>query len=397
MANSNRSKAILAGITGALKGYSDIMAERQKIQGDIMINRMKSQDNWFARMQEENAKTQQQKELLDYALQKNKETSAPTDGAGGQPALAGSATPASPMGTPRVSLAGGRLSMKYDKPVTSMDLPMNPQPLSPDATSQEKEQWLGQFPTSTQAVIKGIADYTIDPAKSSSLFRSNARQAIIGAVKMYNPKWDERKFMASQGYLTDLSKGQTGQNVLSLNTVAGHLGELNDSIEGLSKQHLPAAQGLINFAQQISGNPNITDYDTARRVVNSELERALTGVGVTQEGIQDMKSTIPTRNIGYDQLKQFVKSAGHLIGVRLQNQEYQYKQRTYGGTPKDDIIFPENRDILKKLSPTTKFISDSTPEKSETSQSNAPKVDTIDSGYRFKGGDPSDQNNWEKI
>jgi hypothetical protein len=104
MANSNRGKSILAGITGVIKGYSDIMQDRQRIQSDVMINQLKSQGNWLARLQFE--KEHQEMQNQDIQQKKEQVIQSNEDRAklAGQPAQ-----------SPIEEIVGGKINLKYPK------------------------------------------------------------------------------------------------------------------------------------------------------------------------------------------------------------------------------------------------------------------------------------------
>jgi hypothetical protein len=71
MASGNKNKAMLAGIAGAIKGYSDIMADRQKIMGQMMINKMEASNNIFFKMQEQQQQNEYQKKISNEVMQAN--------------------------------------------------------------------------------------------------------------------------------------------------------------------------------------------------------------------------------------------------------------------------------------------------------------------------------------
>ena len=68
------------------------------------------------------------------------------------------------------------------------------------------------------------------------------------------------------------------------------------------------------------------------------------------------------------------------MGVRQQ-----YESAT-GRKDYEDFLLPHTKDVLKKYGYAS----------TGGAQSQAPKPGAVMDGYRFKGGDPSKQENWEK-
>lgn len=219
-------------------------------------------------------------------------------------------------------------------------------PLSPQATPEERQSWLSQLTPTDQEIVKGLSDYTLDPSKTSSLFRGNERQRMLALAKMYNPTFDMKSFTAAQQYVNPNTK--VGQNIASLNTLVSHTKYLKDSISELQASGLPAKNALVMFSRQLIGDPGITDFDTAKEVVDNELQRALTGVGVTQEGIKRASGILKSRNFGSRQAQQYVESLLHIMQARLETLERGYRQQV-NREPGDLIIYPESRQILESV------------------------------------------------
>jgi len=209
---------------------------------------------------------------------------------------------------------------------------------------------------------------------------------FIGLVKIKYPDWNEQKYQSSQRYRNQLSSGRLHDTTLALNTLAGHLNDLDTVLEEYKGNNLPANQAVIAMAQQISGNTGITDYNVARNVVESETEAALTKVGVTQQGMVERRKLLGSGlfGAGYEQLKQYVKSVGKIAAIRAKNIESDFKKNTFSD-PTDEIIDPDNRDIYHRLAPDVKFLSD------ETGGGNPDIQDKISQAHRLVQQNPQNK------
>jgi hypothetical protein len=232
-----------------------------------------------------------------------------------------------------------------------------------------------------EEIAQGLVDYTIDPTKVSSL-RGNQRMMAIKAAKDLDPTFDMKEFPARSAFVKDLNSGngKMFQQVTSANTLIGHLGFMNQKIDELKNKNLSPANTVINLAKELSGDPTITNYTQASAVVDSELDRLLTGVGVTQEGM-NFRRTLLSKNSGYKQQKEAVKTLVSILESRAGALEKQYK-RVLKKDAGDNILFPESRETIKSI---------------RGEQKNTLKEGTVEDGYKFKGGDPANSKNWEKI
>ena len=61
------------GIDKAIKDYSSMMGERTKLQGQMLANQMQMKNNFFYKMKEGEAQTQQAKKMIDYRTEASKE------------------------------------------------------------------------------------------------------------------------------------------------------------------------------------------------------------------------------------------------------------------------------------------------------------------------------------
>src|SRR3990167_1684591 len=61
----NRNQQIMEGLVSGIKGYSDTMAERQKIMGSLIVNQIKAKQNWMYRALEKQTLDPVEQQKLD--------------------------------------------------------------------------------------------------------------------------------------------------------------------------------------------------------------------------------------------------------------------------------------------------------------------------------------------
>ena len=227
-----------------------------------------------------------------------------------------------------------------------------------------KEAYLSRLDPLLQNAIDQVGTYKEGDNTVSAYSRGQGglqKWQFNGLVKMRYPDWNEQKYASSMAYRKLLSSGRLHDNVLALNTLAGHIDSFNQVIQQYKDNKLPAKQAMVAMAQQITGNAGITDFNVAKNVVETETEALLTKAAVTQQGMQERRKMLGggIMGPGFDNLEQYAKSVAKIAAIRGKNMETDFKKNTFSD-PTDEIIDPDSRNIYNSLAPDVKFLSDET-------------------------------------
>lgn len=63
MADKDKAAMIIEGLTKGLEQYGEIMGEKTKLQGQVLSNQIKAEQNWFYKMKEKDYQSPYQKQL----------------------------------------------------------------------------------------------------------------------------------------------------------------------------------------------------------------------------------------------------------------------------------------------------------------------------------------------
>jgi hypothetical protein len=236
---------------------------------------------------------------------------------------------------------------KFSKQQTSVssisNLDINTLPKNID--EQQKEEILGQLPSDIAENVKAAGEYRLDATKLYGLRNNSGDRAKFDALvnKLY-PGWDMKKYSQQQGYVNDLASGQLNKQVISLNTLAKHLTTFEQTVDSLKNTNVKPQNAVINMAKNITGDPTITDFNMAREIVYSELQRTVTGAAVTQEGLNRVDKIL-SPNAGYNQMEGNIKILKEIVKGRIKPLQTQYKN-IMGKDESGQILFPESSKIF---------------------------------------------------
>jgi len=220
-------------------------------------------------------------------------------------------------------------------------------PLQSSATKEEKASFLSQLPNDTQGLVKGLADYSLDLSKVSSI-RGDQRQKLAGLVKMYDPTFDMNQYNARKNFINNLANGNLSKSIVSANTLIGHIDSLRKSFNELHNSNIPLINMGSNLAKTASGSGAPTAVKTNAIAVANELETLFRGTGGgSMQGIEDWKRQI-NNNMSPEQANAFISKAVELMGSRLQAIDSQY--RNVMGKPREfSVLNGKSKKILSSM------------------------------------------------
>jgi len=209
------------------------------------------------------------------------------------------------------------------------------------------EDFLRLIPISERNLVKGIADYTLDPAKVASI-RSGERQHIIDMTKQFDPSFDMSQYQARAGFLKELKssrRGTAGGNIISLETSVKHLADLKKASDELENFPVPILNRIKNVGlAQTTGDPRLASFKTAATGVEGELAAVFKGMGATDQEIRQWRAVFDASN-SPAQIRAAIQQAVNLLAGRVEAIQNQY-ERVMGGPPKEPLL---KKSTLKKL------------------------------------------------
>jgi hypothetical protein len=197
-------------------------------------------------------------------------------------------------------------------------------------------------------------------------------QAVMAKVLESNPDYQGTNYGVRQNAMRAFATGVQGNAIRSFNTSLEHLDTLKGLVGALGGGDTKLLNRLSQgFAAQF-GAPAPTNFDAAKHIVGDEIVKAIVGAGGGVADRENAAATIDRAN-SPEQLLGVIKTYQDLMLGQLHGLKRQYEAIPGNPTDFDRFLSPSARALIGV----------------------APG--TVKSGYRFKGGDPSDKKNWERV
>jgi hypothetical protein len=211
--------------------------------------------------------------------------------------------------------------------------------------------YLASLPPETAAVVKAISEGRM-AFPTGYAMKTPYWQAIINSVAQYDPTFDAVNFGSRAKTRGDFTSGKSAQNITNINQGIAHLGQLADQIAGTASHggfpFATSVNSVENMYNQGTGDAGITNYNTTRGNVASELTQVFRGAGGAEADInRALGDTDPNGSL--DQKVGGVKTLLGLLGSRLSIMAARYNQGM--GTTKAplDILNPQSKAILLRM------------------------------------------------
>jgi hypothetical protein len=248
-------------------------------------------------------------------------------------------------------------------------------------------------PQTVKFVAEGIANYTLAPMSGWAL-RSKFGQDVMGQVKQLNPGYDQTKYAAKARGQVAFTSGRQADTVRSFSVALDHLAVMEDVSSALANGDVQALNRLGNIIQREFGYAGPVDFNFAKSIVGDEVSKAVIGGVGSQGDRQQLQNGFSLAN-SPEQLysvAQLAKRlmAGQLMGLRRQAGTAGFTEQQF-----DSALSPLAKQELQQLQPGAGQGGPAAPQPAGAPA--PPEPGTVQGGYRFKGGDPADQNSWERV
>lgn len=211
---------------------------------------------------------------------------------------------------------------------------------------------LDKLPTPIAAQVKALAEGRM-AFPSGFALKSPYWQSMITLVSQYDPSFDAINYNARSKTRNDFTSGKSAQQVNALNTVIGHLDDLNSKVDDLGTFHsgtFGPLTGLANEAktayQRGTGSAKLRAFETNKKAVADEVTRVWRQAGGSEKDIEAAQSNLSAAS-SPEELHSAVTEFAHLLGSKLDAFQNQYEQGM--GTAGVQMLAPESRARLERL------------------------------------------------
>ena len=216
-------------------------------------------------------------------------------------------------------------------------------------------------------------------------------QNMLSMVAQADPSFDAVNYNARTKTRADFTSGKSAENIKALNTAISHISDLNDAMTSLGNTDYPMYNRISNYLGENGGSKDLQGklarVKTTTEGVAGEMAKVFRSAGMSEHDISAWKDRLSSDITPEAQKGTMEASMGMLYG-RLEAVADQYKKGMGTTAQPLEMLTPESKIKYDKLSG-----------KAPAKQQQPPKLQRgqVLDGFRFKGGNPADQSNWEAI
>lgn len=252
----------------------------------------------------------------------------------------------------------------------------------------------GQTAEPSAALVKSIATGEIElkppPTNARNPVMLQRYGQMLEKVKAENPNWSQEMYPTIKKTVAAFAAGKEGQTVKALNTATDHLETLRELVAAQKNGNVQLFNRIANQYAANTGNAAPSNLAVAAQVIGGEIVKGIVGAGGgvgERERAEAAFSNVKSPADAEGALNTVTK----LMGGQFKGMQKQYEAGTYG-----------RKDFGEKyLTPAAqKALAAAQAPHQEAPGSQAagkPAKGAVQDGYRFKGGDPAKQENWEKV
>ncbi len=224
---------------------------------------------------------------------------------------------------------------------------------------QRDEEFLKTLPAELRETVRRYADYAgIMPTGYAMSRNPQYWNNLFDAVSRYTgEQFDPKQYPARQSMENDYAsskRGTTGGNLLSLNTLTGHLGTLIKDLQGLNTGNMQSLNTISQWLSKELGAQAPTNVNLAKAAVTTELASALKGLA-TEGEIQKWVDAIKP-NMSPEQTAGANRTLAELMGRRYREINEAYYRQT--GRPWRNPISSSAEAMLQSTGIDTRGIKD---------------------------------------
>lgn len=208
------------------------------------------------------------------------------------------------------------------------------------------EEFLKTIPPQWRETVKKIARYDEDPTKVASM-RGGMRETLTQWVNQVNPAYDQSQFALRSPTRKAFTTGTQGQQINAINTAIGHIDQLTALSDKLQNGGFVPGNQAWNTVRTMFGSDKVTNFDTLKDALASEVASVLSKGGATVSGIAEARDHIKAAS-SPAALAGYVKTQIPIMGSKLASLDYQYHQ-AMGDSDTFSALSPQSKQILTKF------------------------------------------------
>jgi len=220
---------------------------------------------------------------------------------------------------------------------------------APGDTTKTGDEYLKTLTPDMAAKVRMIAEGRM-PWPNTAALRSPAVQQLLSAATQFDPTLDAASSVRRMATAKDFASGKSRQNITSLETVLGHMGELWNASQKLHNRSFTPWNSVANAAGSMMGDPAMKAYGLAQQATVDEMERAFRGASGSEKGIEAWKSALSSSS-SPEQFRAAMEMGVKLLDSRLQSLQQAYHEGM--GTEADPVKFmtPHAQAVFSALGP----------------------------------------------